>query len=399
MPALLGGSNHCRRHSGLLNVAACAASVAAASWGPAAAVGGGGSSKLVLNSSHVIDGFCAPQGGGYEDDVPYNLLDEQELAGDPLAGGGGVPKTNWNPGYVKWYYPEIFAVVDLGAPHTLEHICGYHQYGGANVELAFATERITRPSLTLPVCTAKGPACPSPTLHWEKSWACFNVTSVTARFVSIRMNSPTNIYELVIYGAPAVATTRAGSGGGGGGGGQSRARRDRPRRRPPLMRSFLGVNGFVDDPVERLAAVAGAVREYQDWGWTEGPGDPGFPHALNKFEPSYSAFEIDSFYRRAANASLDVHQVIQNRPWFLARGNKSEVEWKPVVDAQIHNLSAIVDPSSYAGIAAHVYQVAARYGSVPVPSASVLQLAPGQAPLSGLGILKHIEILKWVPRY
>ena len=30
------------------------------------------------------------------------------------------------------------------------------------------------------------------------------------------------------------------------------------------MRSFLGVNGFVDDPVERLACV-GAVREYQEW--------------------------------------------------------------------------------------------------------------------------------------
>jgi len=30
------------------------------------------------------------------------------------------------------------------------------------------------------------------------------------------------------------------------------------------MRSFLGVNGFVDDPIERLVCV-GAVREYQDW--------------------------------------------------------------------------------------------------------------------------------------
>lgn len=36
------------------------------------------------------------------------------------------------------------------------------------------------------------------------------------------------------------------------------------RREAPLLRSFLGVNGFVDDPIERLVCV-GAVREYQDW--------------------------------------------------------------------------------------------------------------------------------------
>jgi hypothetical protein len=248
------------------------------------------SSKLLLNSSHVIDGFCAPQGGGYADDVPYNLLDEQQLAGDPLAGSGGVPKTNWNPGFVKWYYPEVFAVIDLGSPHTLEHICGWHQYGGADLEFAFA-EEITKPSSTFAVYTTKSPGRESPTKGWEKSWACFNV-SATARFVSIRLNSPTNLYELVLYGA----VTKP----------QPHTRKSAPAtRRPPLMKSFLGVNGFVDDPIERLAAVAGAVREYQDWIWTEGAGDPGFPHALNKFEPSYSSFEIDTFYQAAANASLD----------------------------------------------------------------------------------------------
>ena len=347
-----------------------------------------GSDKLPLNASHVIDGFCAPQGGGYDSDVPYNLLDEQKLAGDPLKGDGGTPQTNWNPGYTKWYYPEVFAVVDLGSPHTLSHICGYHQYGGADLEFEFAVE-ITKPSATFPVYTQKTPSHPNPTPYWEKSWACFNITA-TARFVSIRLNSPTNIYELVFYGSPAASYSNSQLLG------QKPALADgavHRRRRPPLMKSFLGVNGFVDDPVERLAAVAGAVREYQDWVWTEGQGDPGWPHALTKFEPSYSAFEIDTFYRSAANASLDVHQVIQNRPWFLSHGNKTQVEWKPIVNHQIHNLSAIVDPASYVAIAAHAYQVAARYGSVKVPSQAMLQLGAGQAPLSGLGILKHIEIL------
>lgn len=130
----------------------------------------------------------------------------------------------------------------------------------------------------------------------------------------------------------------------------------------------------------------------QDWIWTEGQGDPGFPHALNEFAPSYSTFNTDQFYEAAAKASLDVHQVIQGRPYFLTNGNASRAQWKPVTDDQIYNLSAIVDPFSYAGIAGHAFQVAARYGSVPVPP-SALQLGPKQPALSGLGLLKHIEIL------
>ena len=158
------------------------------------------------------------------------------------------------------------------------------------------------------------------------------------------------------------------------------------------MRSFLGVNGFVDDPIERLSCV-GAVREYQDWVWTEGEGDPGFPHAQNKFSPSYASFDIDRFYESAKNASLDVHQTMQGRPWFLDHGNATQAQWKPIQNAVIHNLSAIVDPQSYTGIAGHAFQVAARYGSVEVASAELLQLGQGQKPRSGLGLLKHVEIL------
>eukprot|EP01047_Picozoa_sp_COSAG01_P033426 COSAG01_NODE_2460_length_7655_cov_15.411858_3_plen_610_part_00 len=334
---------------------------------------------IKLNASNVIDGFCAPQGGGQESNVPYNLLDEQGLAGDPLSGTGGVPKTNWNPGFVKWYYPEIFTVIDLGSPHIVRHVCGFHEYGGVDLEISFA-QHITKPSFSLPVYTAAGgPDRHHPTKYWEKSWACFNMT-VTARFVSIRLNSPTNIYELVIYGDNAHHT------------GKHVKVQPRTPRRAPLMKYFLGVNGFVDDPVERLSACAGAVREYQDWVWTEGQGDPGFPNARNKFEPSYSSFEIDRFYQAAANASLDVHQVIQNRPWFLSNGNKTEEEWKPIEDELIHNLTAIVDPHSYGGIAGHAFQVAARYGAKSVPP-QLLQIAEGQPRLSGLAVLKHIEIL------
>ena len=52
-----------------------------------------------------------------------------------------------------------------------------------------------------------------------------------------------------------------------------------------------------------------------------------------------------------------------------------------------------MDPQSYTGIAGHAFQVAARYGSVEVASPELLQLGQGQKPRSGLGLLKHVEIL------
>ena len=58
--------------------------------------------KIPLSQDNVIDGWCAPMGGGSELDVPYNLLDEQELVGDPRAGDNKTPQTFWFPGYVKW---------------------------------------------------------------------------------------------------------------------------------------------------------------------------------------------------------------------------------------------------------------------------------------------------------
>ena len=341
--------------------------------------------KISLNASSVIDGWCAPQGGGYTADVPYNLCDEQALAGDPAAGAGGTPLTFWSPGFTKWYYPEVFATIDLGATHDVTSIWGWHQYGGAHLELTFALE-LLKPTLSLEVSTTKSATVPHPIIHWENSWTSWNVTAPRTRFLSIRQISETSIYEVVVYGTPSAQQAPAAPATGASSAAPT-------RRQPPLMRSFLGVNGFVDDPIERLTCV-GSVREYQDWVWTEGEGDPGFPHALTKFSPSYSGFDIDRFYEAAANASLDVHQVIQNRPWFLNQGgNKTQVEWKPILNSELYNLSAIVDPLSYTGIAGHAFQVAARYGSVKVASPGLLQLAKGQQPRSGLGLLKHIEVL------
>ena len=60
--------------------------------------------------------------------------------------------------------------------------------------------------------------------------------------------------------------------------------------------------------MSRINAV-GVAREYHDWVWTEGKGDPGFPHALNKYSPAYSPFDFGAFYNATRTAGIEVHQV------------------------------------------------------------------------------------------
>ena len=350
--------------------------------GTAAPAHGG---KIAISAASVIDGFCAPTGGG-GNGVPYFLADEQALVGDPQGGDRSTPQTFWSPGFTQWYYPEVFAVIDLGSLFTVTALWGYHEYGNVHVEITFGVDPL-EPALAVEVSTTASPTVPRPIKHWDKSWASMVNCSVDARYVTLRMFQETSIHELVVYGEPKGSASPAPP---------PPPPPPAPPRRAPLMRSFLGVNGFADDPVSRLSC-AGAVREYQDWIWTEGEGDTGWPYAQTKFSPAYSPFDIDGYYLALKNASVDVHQCIQGRPWFMSREhngtvNATTAKWKPVVDADIHNLSAIVDPTSYATIAAHAFQVAARYGATKVPAAQ-LQLASGQRKSTGLGVLKHIEML------
>ena len=153
--------------------------------------------KIALNATNVIDGWCAPNSGGYQSDVPYNLCDEQDLAGDPAAGRGGQPQTFWSPGFTSWYYPEVFAVIDLRQVYDVTQVWAWHRYGGVHMELSFAKDRLLHPEFSLEISTTKSPTVPMPTKYWEQSWAGFNVTAA-ARFVSIRLYSETNLYEIVM---------------------------------------------------------------------------------------------------------------------------------------------------------------------------------------------------------
>ncbi len=158
-----------------------------------------------------------------------------------------------------------------------------------------------------------------------------------------------------------------------------------PRPRGLTVDGFVGVNGFVDDPLEVLA-VAGIVREYHEWRWDEGNGEAyaPYPNNQNKWSPSYVVgWDFDSYYGRLRQAtpSIVVSPVLQNGvPWL-----NSNVLAQPAVAG-----ASLTDPASYAAHADHLFQFMARYGSTAV-DVGRLKLAPDQRKVSGLGLISYVE--------
>lgn len=149
-----------------------------------------------------------------------------------------------------------------------------------------------------------------------------------------------------------------------------------------VVGDFLGVNGFIDDPTDKLAAI-GNVREYHSWSWCEGNGDamyPGYPNNQNSFSLWNGFWDFDTYYADLQAKGVVAYPVMQGGvPWL----NNSSVPPVPAgADAS--------DPASYAAHADHLFQYAARYGQTKV-SEELLKLAADQKPLSGLGTLRYIE--------
>ena len=96
---------------------------------------------------------------------------------------------------------------------------------------------------------------------------------------------------------------------------------------PPLMEKFVGINGFIDNPIGRLAAV-GTVREYHSWGWDEGNGDtsyPGYPNNQNKFSPSYvGGWDFDLYYANLFGYGLTGSPCLQaSVPWLTSEARQA----------------------------------------------------------------------------
>lgn len=150
------------------------------------------------------------------------------------------------------------------------------------------------------------------------------------------------------------------------------------------MDYFIGANGFIDDPIDKLSAVQ-LIREYHNWNWDEGDGAPdypGFPNNQIRFAPSYPGWSFDDYYTALKKQNIIIIPCIQGSVNWL----HTQHEAKPIDQLGLNT----ADPYSYHAKAHFMYQLAARYGSKKCPD-STLSLAPDQNRVSGLGLIKYIE--------
>jgi poly(3-hydroxybutyrate) depolymerase len=142
--------------------------------------------KIPILPSMVHVDAGRPAKGNYQ-----NLFDEQTLIGDPRAGTGSAPQTDWNEqSWVPGDYPMGF-YVDLGQAYAITELGFYDTYNtdGAKFDVG-------SPDAWTNVVTTQ-------TDGWM-SWKIFPV-SVTTRYVHFSKSMYAGLRELVIYGAPVAA--------------------------------------------------------------------------------------------------------------------------------------------------------------------------------------------------
>lgn len=288
------------------------------------------------------------------------LVDEQALAGDPRAGHGGTPASTWFPEWTAWHYPAR-AYLDLGRAYRVSDVSLYDGEGSGRVTVSAG-----RPFRWTPLLADD--------LSHYNVWNAHPV-HVTTRYLEVTLaDAETKAPEIVVYGVPVGPVEAA----------------PVPVIRPlPTMDRLIGVNAFIDDPLDKMT-VGGFVREYHNWDWDEGDGKayPGYPGNQNKWNPSYGAgggWDFDAYYARLKAAGVTVCPAIQGgAAWLRAPGGGKPSD-KPVLAGQDASV-----PASYAAHADHLFQYAARYGRARVADGA-LKLASDQPRRSGSGLLHYYE--------
>jgi hypothetical protein len=129
------------------------------------------------------------------------------------------------------------------------------------------------------------------------------------------------------------------------------------------MDSFIGINGFVDDPIERIAAC-GHLREYHSWQWDEGNQDssyPGYPNHQLAWSPSWVSgpgwgWDFDAFYRQLKDAGVEAAPCLQGCAPYMVGFDPNRTDEKPVAGQDP------TQPRSYIAHASYLFQFAARCG-------------------------------------
>ncbi len=190
-----------------------------------------------------------------------------------------------------------------------------------------------------------------------------------SRYVRITMTAPVALPELVAYGRRGESKRTS-----------SAANAPRPPR--PTFDQFLGTNAFIDDPIDKITPIAGTVREYHNAGW-----DVEHPDHRLRFQPSGAAggnlWFFDDFYARLHRDGVTVSPCVQqSSPWVTGVSDPDARAARRGSDP--------AEPSAYDEHAAHMFQLAARYGRRAVPDA-MLELGEGQPRRTGLGTLRFFE--------
>lgn len=266
----------------------------------------------------------------------WKLFDEQDSAGDPQAGKGGKPSTEYTNGWInqKLVYP-LEAVVDLGAVHDLTDVWYFDINGSDSLQVHCGDGKVWTEML-------------SRTTDGYMTWVGAH-KACTGRYVKVRAKSPsTAVTELVLYGQAkgaieplpvGVATPK------------------------PTLGELMGVNGFIDDDLD-LLSVVGNLREYHSWQWDDGNGDPATPaYPQNRFgwSPSWVrgtgwGWDFDAYYANLRSRGISAQPVFQGTPaWMFGKSTGDSL--KPMA------LGAdSTDPASYQAQADYLWQFAARFG-------------------------------------
>ena len=294
------------------------------------------------------------------------LVDEQPLAGDPRGGHGGQPENSYPISWIDrdLHYPTQI-VVDLAVPHALTDVYLFDMQGTGRVTIDTGTPDAWQPLAGDPLTGY---------MTWNR-----HPVEIETRYLRLTFADPgAKVGELLLYG---IATAPLPD-----------PPQPQPRRSGPTMEVFIGLNGFIDDPVAKLAA-GGQVREYHSWTWdvdaTSTVAD-GRAHLRYAFSPSAVrgpgwGWDFDDYYRQLAAAGIAVAPVMQNTPALLVDRDEARTEEKPVPAG-----ADPTDPASYRSHAEYLFQFAARYGQHTVPD-DRLQLSPEQTRVSGLDLVRFVE--------
>jgi hypothetical protein len=147
-----------------------------------------------------------------------------------------------------------------------------------------------------------------------------------------------------------------------------------------LVRDFLGVNAFIDDPLDKLTPI-GTVREYHNWGWLADnyAAGPAYPNMRYTFM-NFNGWDWDMYFAGIKAAGASAFPAVQGGvPW--------------INGGAVPPIAQGADKTAAASYVAHgdvMFQIAARYGSTKVADAK-LELKANQTRVSGLGTVEYFE--------